>query len=117
MYQRLALCILLILASEGHAHPWRPNAADREDCAEKGGKYKQIGFGEWVCVIPYPDAGNVCTDDSQCLGGCIFEYGSGGPEPKRGDRSKGICERTNEARGCFSHIKKGRVADDAFCID
>ena len=92
--------------------------AEQNSCVQRGGKYEQVGmFASWACVIPYPDGGRICSDDSQCKGGCIFEFGGGGSEPKKGDRTSGVCQRTDEQFGCFAHVKNGRLVDDGLCAD
>jgi len=49
----------------------------REQCEADGGKYKCYGFCtddyERICDFPYEDAGQPCTDDSECRGFCLVD--------------------------------------------
>jgi hypothetical protein len=95
----------------------KPDSTEQKSCAQRGGKFERVGMLQsWACVIPYRDGGHVCSDDSQCAGGCIFDFGGNGPIPKKGDRVSGICIRTNQEFGCIAHVKNGRLLD-TLCID
>jgi len=71
----LALVILLTAPPVAAAANLAPNTAVRDSCVEGGGKYERVGtVGNWTCVMPYPDGGHKCSDDHQCLGGCVVDY-------------------------------------------
>jgi hypothetical protein len=112
------LAFVILSCAAPVPHHSKPDLTEQRACTQRGGKYEQVGmFGTWACVVPYSDGGRVCTEDSQCVGGCIFEFGSGGPEPKKGDRVNGICQRTDAQFGCIAHVKDGYLIDDGICVD
>ena len=67
----------------------------------------------WVCVTPMADAGNVCTDKTQCAGQCIYD---GEHFPSPGATVQGRCQRTNVQFGCFSMVEGGH-AQPPLCVD
>jgi hypothetical protein len=69
----------------------------------------------WTCVVPYPDGGKSCSDDSQCKGGCIAQLNFG-PVAKPGTPVRGVCEQANDGFGCTTHVKNGRALD-TLCVD
>ncbi len=63
------------------------NPTDRRPaaCTQQGGVMRKVCLSQSLaCVTPYPDAGKVCTDNSQCKGGCFSEV-------VKGKVSSGFC--------------------------
>ena len=93
------------------------SAAERADCMAKGGRIEGVGmFGTPSCVIPYADAGKVCSNDRDCQGRCLFDLDGSGPTPKVGDPLGGACEATNSTFGCFTEVDEGK-AKVSICVD
>ena len=73
-------CSTAIFEKEGKAR--EPNSIEeaREDawakidkvaCRKKGGEVRSEGMlGMPMCVVPYEDAGEICTDSTDCRGDC-----------------------------------------------
>jgi len=109
------LLLFMLLASPALAGGPQDLTKDAKVCAKHGGRYGSGPFGGAACEIPYSDGGRTCSDDAQCKGGCIVEFGGEIPSPKVGVRAKGTCQKTNLESGCFAHIKKSRVQPE-LCI-
>lgn len=90
-------------------------AAEFAQCTANGGTVERRGMrGSEMCVMPYADAGKVCTDASQCEGSCLAE---GRADPSQtGQGAKGICQADDKLFGCVAFIKKG-VQGATICID
>ena len=87
-------------------------AIDKEKCASDGGTIRGVGTISYpVCVVPYPDAGKMCTDSSQCTGKCQAEgTASGAP-------ATGKCQASaHDKYGCYSEIIAD-VAQGTVCLD
>jgi hypothetical protein len=115
-----ALLLLPILGCAGDISMANKSvsAAERADCAAKGGEVKRVGMsGAPACVIPYADAGKVCSRNSDCLGACLVVLGGDDqPVPKAGEPMAGTCEATNSTFGCFTEIEEGK-ATASVCVD
>ena len=87
-------------------------AIDEEKCKAGGGTIRGVGSISYpVCVIPYPDAGRVCTDSSQCTGKCQAEGAASGAP------ATGQCQSSpHDKFGCFSEIVSG-IAKGMVCLD
>lgn len=107
--------VLIGCAWNGPRHKPMP-VAERTACLAKGGRVEGVGmFGTPACVIPYADAGKLCSNKSDCQGICMRDE-VGGPVPKPGDPMTGTCEATNQTFGCFTIIDKGKVVS-SLCQD
>lgn len=79
----------------------------RRQCDARGGVWKRAGMhSRLICEIPYSDGGKECTDDSQCIAGCLAvrvgrQIGEAVPVVGR-------CRETDSPFGCFQHINNGR---------
>ena len=88
---------------------------DQERCVAEGGSVEHRGmFGSPMCVKPYPDAGRVCTDSSQCSGACLAESEPGILSVESG--ATGQCQADSAAFGCFGEVQQGRI-DGFLCVD
>ena len=111
----LGLVSALISSPSGAVAQSTPLTADPAACMQQGGVVRKVCLSQSLaCVTPYPDAGKVCTDNSQCKGGCIYQS-TGKPLPVSG-KVKGVCKQTNDPCGCFSEVVKGKVSQ-GFCRD
>jgi hypothetical protein len=87
---------------------------ERAACEAAGGEIMVAGlFGDEVCIQAMPDAGQACSDSSQCVGRCLntenfVDYG----QPV----TTGQCEPTNAGFGCAQEVIDGR-GDYAICVD
>ena len=66
-----------------------------------------------MCVLPYADAGKVCTDSDQCMGDCRL---ADGPSLPSGTTATGVCQANTSPFGCFANVEDGKV-DAALCVD
>lgn len=83
-------------------------------CTARGGEMRQVGrMQSWQCVVKYADAGQRCTDGSQCQGDCEIA-GNNGLAP--GAAATGVCQADSNRFGCRTTIKDGK-AEAALCID
>lgn len=91
-------------------------AIDKDACATKGGEVRAEGmFGMPRCVIPYDDAGAVCTTSEQCGGKCLGDDEVTDYNAKPGEM-KGVCAPNDSPFGCYAEIIDG-TADAFLCID
>lgn len=89
-------------------------AAEKEACSAVGGEILRVGMlGYENCVQTYADAGNVCTDASDCLGLCLSPSGV---DATPGERMSGECKATDSPFGCYTTIADGR-AEGTLCVD
>ena len=83
-------------------------------CTARGGEMRQVGrMQSWQCVVKYADAGQRCTDGSQCQGQCEIP-GNSGVAP--GAAAVGQCQADSNRFGCRTTIKDGK-AEATLCID
>lgn len=93
----------------------KATAAEKEACEKAGGEIKQVGrLRAEHCIQPYPDAGKLCTDKTECLGWCIFEVGDSEPTP--GTPADGICQLTTDSFGCTTLVNDGKI-EGTICVD
>ncbi len=89
---------------------------DIEACKAKGGEARPEGMlGLPRCVLPYGDAGEVCTDASDCEGRCLADDAItdfDGPD----GAMKGLCEADDSPFGCYAEIERGALGA-ALCVD
>ena len=91
----------------------QPQSQEATDCAAKGGTLQVFGrMIEPRCIIPYKDAGKVCTDKSECEGQCWATDTKPGPD----GMLQGKCQPTNMFYGCNRHLVKGQ-AMPVLCVD
>ena len=83
-------------------------------CSSRGGEMLQVGRARtWQCVVKYADAGQRCTDASQCEGQCEIAGNSG---IAAGARAVGVCQADSNRFGCRTLVKDGK-AEATLCID
>lgn len=94
-------------------HDQTPTAAQRAQCDARGGAFRRAGLaGSWLCIIPYADGGQPCSDASDCRGACLA---SPNQTPVRGE-APGRCAASSNPFGCFSRVEKG-VVGPGLCVD
>ena len=108
-----AVAALLLSACAPTAQPAAPSAENLASaCVAKGGSIQPVGKAQIpTCVIPYADAGKVCTDKNQCEGSCILE---GNIETT--GAVAGTCQKTNSLFGCYARVVNGK-STGAICVD
>nr|WP_295107539.1 hypothetical protein [uncultured Caulobacter sp.] len=108
-----AVAALLLAACAPTAQPAAPSADNLvARCSAKGGSVQPVGKAQIpTCVIPYADAGKVCTDKAQCEGACILE----GNIETTGEVA-GQCQKTNRQFGCYAKVVNGK-STGAICVD
>ena len=86
---------------------------DQEQCRAEGGVVRGVGmFGTPACVKPFPDAGKICSDKSECQGLCKAPESS-----VVGSHSTGTCQKdTHDFYGCYNEVKQGAVVA-GMCFD
>ena len=83
-------------------------------CTARGGEMRQVGRAQtWQCVIKYADAGQRCTDGSQCEGDCEIAGNSG---IAAGAAATGVCQADSNRFGCRTTVENGK-AGNTLCID
>ncbi len=89
--------------------------AEKKACLKAGGEIKKTGrLQAESCVQPYPDAGEVCSDEADCLGWCILEDSVSDPVP--GTPAKGVCQPTTDSFGCTTLVNDGKI-EGTICVD
>ncbi len=86
---------------------------DPAACTKAGGSIRPVCMmGVPMCVVMFKDAGEPCSDGSECNSGrCRAQMGA---EP--GKAAKGICAPNNDPCGCFQSVENG-VAGYPLCAD
>jgi hypothetical protein len=117
---RLTLMLSLLFALAGcsstppadttAATPATPSAAE---CTAAGGSLQPLGRLQRVqCVVPYADAGKVCSAKADCSGQCLA---TGDAAP--GTAARGVCQRdVSQNFGCRQRIDGG-VTLGTICVD
>ena len=88
-------------------------------CEEAGGSVVGVCmFGMPACVLPYSDAGKVCTDGSECEGMCVVDETNLGPNnrPEVGSAATGVCIADDNPCGCWFEISNGEI-QHGLCAD
>jgi putative hemolysin len=86
---------------------------DASACAAQGGTIRPVCRRQLpVCVIAYPDAGKTCTDDSGCVGKCLYK----GDTPPTTAGVTGQCQANSDPCGCRSEVNGGKVTA-TLCVD
>ena len=87
--------------------------AETAACQAAGGSIRRQGLlGSEDCVQPYCDAGQACSDSSECIGRCYADNNTdfdGGP-------AVGACQPTTSPFGCRTEVVAGTVGP-TLCID
>ena len=88
---------------------------ERVLCESVGGRVERAGrLGAERCVQDLPDAGQICADESECLGRCIIEDTDDSPAP--GTPASGTCEPTDNQFGCTTLVNDGKI-EGTLCVD
>jgi len=117
---RLTLMLSLVLALAGCSStpsadttavtPATPSAAE---CTAAGGSLQPLGRLQRVqCVVPYADAGKVCSAKADCSGQCLATS-----DVAPGTAALGVCQRdASQNFGCRQRIDGGVVLG-TICVD
>ncbi len=88
-------------------------ADEQARCEAAGGDVQQAGLlGNEICVQTLPDAGETCSDSTDCLGRCLIQ----GDSVEPGMTATGQCTANDNPFGCFQAVRDG-VADGMLCVD
>ncbi|MEO1554695.1 MAG: hypothetical protein AAFR82_12265, partial [Pseudomonadota bacterium] len=94
------------------AQDGRLSEAERNTCLKTGGIVERAGLlGAERCTRPFSDAGQVCSDSSQCQGACRTT-----PNVPAGSPVTGICQPSDNPFGCFAEVMNG-IAGPGLCVD
>ncbi len=89
---------------------------DEAACTEAGGDVRQEGLlGLYRCVVPYADAGEQCSDPSECNGRCLAQDDVTDYDARVGE-AVGVCEADDSPFGCYAEVKGGTV-EGMICVD
>ena len=98
----------------------RATQAERELCIASGGKVVVAGRARYeTCEMTYPDAGQVCSDTSDCHGQCIANQTDARhlkDAANLAGKMTGTCQKTNNRFGCHAIVKNGTISA-TLCID
>ena len=98
----------------------RATQAERELCAASGGKVVVAGRARYeTCEMTYPDAGQVCSDTSDCHGQCVANQTDARhlkDAANLAGQMTGTCQKTNSRFGCHAIVKNGTISA-TLCID
>ena len=93
------------------------NDADRVLCDAAGGTYELAGLlGHFRCTRPYADGGEICSDNSDCIGKCIAHEDAEFNPWEKITGQTGMCQANNNPFGCHSDIVDG-VVQPTLCVD
>ncbi len=93
----------------------KATSSERAMCEKAGGEVIRTGkLGAEHCVQDLPDAGEVCSDDSDCLGRCVIVDAISEPAP--GTVMDGVCEATDDYFGCTTLVNEGVIVG-TLCVD
>jgi hypothetical protein len=104
-----AYALLAIMLSACASRP----TVDSAQCKADGGTVQGVGlFATPACVVPFADAGKVCSDGSECLGMC-----KAAPDGVVGQAATGYCQRDDhDIFGCYDEVEGGIVVG-GMCLD
>jgi hypothetical protein len=84
-----------------------------ELCEKEGGTWKQSSSKQSaICVLPASDAGNVCSDSSQCTVACVTKSDN----VVAGTKVEGMCLESTDLFNCPIYVSKG-VAEQSMCAN
>jgi hypothetical protein len=87
---------------------------DPAACAKAGGTIRKVCMmGNPLCVVTFKDAGEACSDGSECDSGRC-RTSDMGMQPEKA--TKGVCAPTNDPCGCFQAVEDGK-AGYPLCAD
>lgn len=87
--------------------------SERTTCEAAGGMVERGGLiGAEQCVLPYCDAGQACSDSSECIGQC-FDTSASVPA---GSPIVGACQPNNSPFGCRTEVVNGQRGP-TLCVD
>lgn len=87
-------------------------APDAQACEAQGGMLDRRGRAQTLmCVHPYPDAGQQCTDNQQCTGKCVTA-----PDDGPDGQIVGTCQADDALFGCYAEVVDGKAVR-ALCVD
>lgn len=90
-------------------------AAEKARCQQAGGKVQPAGMAQADhCIYQLGDAGQSCSDHSECLGDCLL--GAASANAKHGEAAVGECAKTNNTFGCRALVSGGKF-EGSLCID
>lgn len=85
---------------------------DAQACKAQGGMLDRRGRAQTLmCVHPYPDAGQQCTDNQQCTGKCVTA-----PDDGPDGQIVGTCQADDALFGCYAEVVDGKAVR-AICVD
>ena len=85
---------------------------DAAACQAQGGMLDRRGRAQTLmCVHPYPDAGQQCTDNQQCTGKCVTA-----PDDGPDGQIVGTCQADDALFGCYAEVVDGKAVR-AICVD
>jgi hypothetical protein len=118
----VSLTLVALLSSCGQAGKRRESDSEAArvaaaECARQGGDYRRVCVAqEYMCVMPFSDAGKPCKDSSECQGECRIDVVTVCDEagnckepvlPKPGQPATGMCQVDNDPCGSVIPIKNG----------
>lgn len=91
------------------------NPDNEEDCLVAGGDWSIHGLlPQPSCSLPTKDAGQLCSDSSECQANCYYPYNESNAEIE--DEVVGQCQETTSPFGCFAFVEDGKL-EPTLCID
>jgi hypothetical protein len=94
---------------------------DQAACEAQGGKWGRIGLAPRdECNLPTSDAGQICSDSSQCEGACVADLSRADYDRVAKNKviilSTGKCTPWRIVVGCLAVVTDGKV-NGIMCID
>ena len=111
----VALALVLLAAcAPTISTPVEPPGPNVAACTAQGGTVRPIcRMQNLACVIPYADAGKLCSDKADCQGRCLY---TGGRPLDPSAKIAGRCQANSDPCGCFTTVEKGQVGP-GLCVD
>lgn len=89
----------------GYPAGWECVPKNRRSCSARGGTMRRVCFSQvMTCIVPYQDAGQDCTDGSQCESRKCVDVGK---KPSNDGTILGQCKNTDDPCGSFNLITNG----------
>jgi len=100
------------IAAPDAQEPASQSGPEAAACKAAGGFLDRRGrLGTLMCVHPYADAGQACTDNQQCDGKCVTA-----PDDGPDGEVVGQCQADDALFGCYAEVVSGKVVR-AICVD